>query len=434
MRQSIGTFFLAFMLAIIVWVVAKQQEDPIEVRTIGDAPVEVRNLPDSLVMTQNTEPLPAVDVRLRAPRSVLDILTPNDVTAYVDLSEATAGRQEVPVQVDVRVSNVDVREVIPAALVIELERRITQPIRVDVNIPDDPPFGYAVGAPTVEPPLVQISGPESVVARVAQATVTVNVINARTDVESTETVTLRDANGFVVSGVEVSPRRVRVTVPIEQKQGFSEKSVLPRVEGRPARNYRITGVTTIPATVTLFGDPDALSEMPPFVETVPIDITGATDDVEERVPLVIPETVSVIGAQSVLVRIGIQPIEGSLTLTLRPVIQGLSPDLKVDSISPETIDVILLGPLPRLQSLTDESLRAVLDLSGMDVGSHEIAPIIVAPEGITVQTILPPTVQVTIVLSPTPTPTPTATSTPTPGPLESEGLTPTPTITPTSAL
>jgi len=241
---------------------------------------------------------------------------------------------------------------------------------------------------------------------------------------------LRDANGLLISGLEAEPATVTVLVPVEQRQGFAEKTVLPKIKGQPAANYRITGITVDPTTVTLFGDPDTLKEMPPFVETIPVDISGATADVEEMVPIIVPKSVAAVGgAQSVVVHVRIEPIEGSLTMTLRPVVQGLNPDLRVESVSPRTIDVILQGPLPKLQSLTaDVNVRAVLNLSGLEEGAHTIIPVLVLPEGVTVQTVLPESVQVTIVTRPTPTPTPRATK-----PATQATTTPTSTLTPTPA-
>ncbi|MCO6449784.1 MAG: hypothetical protein J5I90_03240 [Caldilineales bacterium] len=412
--RTFGTFFLALILAVIFWVVVKQQQDPFESRTVSGVAIEVRGLPADQVLLDAPDALPLADVRLRAPRSVWDILSINDLDAFVDLSDSEPGRHEFPVQLEIRVARADLLEVIPAAVAVRTEERVVHDFPVAVRIIDSAPFGYAEGTPETTPAVVKVSGPASEVERVARAEVSVRIGDSRTDLQTTEFVTLRDANNAVISGLTVEPRSVAVMIPIEQQQGFSEKTVLPRVQGQPDANYRMTGVSVTPQTITLFGDPAILAEMPPYVETAPVDIEGATSDIEEQALLVIPESVAIIGPQSVEVSIGVQPIEGSLTLTARPVIQGLGPGLRVKSLSPETIDVILLGPLSILQTLSDQNVRAVLDLSGKGEGVHEITPLLVAPEGVTVQTVLPPTVQVTIELSPDAsiTPSPTAQVTP----------------------
>lgn len=410
--NQVGSFILALVLAIIVWVVAEQQQNPLETRTISLIPVAMHSLPADLVLMDTGSSDATVDVSVRAPRSTWDRLTASDIQAYVDLSTAEPGRHELPVVIDPQAPNVEVLSVTPDAAVVRLETRVVRNIFVAINVLDQPPFGYAHGTPTASPPFVTVAGAKSVVDTVAEAEVRVRILDSRTDVETTEFVTLRDRTGAVITGLELDPRTVIVSIPINQLQGVSEKSVLPRVQGQPAPNYRLTGITADPATVTLIGDPAALEAMPPFVETTPITIENATANIEERVPLVLPETITTATAQSVIVRIAIEPILSSLTMTLKPVVQGLGPGLQVASISPETIDIILQGPLPRLQTLTDQNVRAVIELSDLEAGTHTIKPILLLPDGVSSQTILPETVQVIIVPNLiTPSPAPTATPT-----------------------
>jgi hypothetical protein len=53
----------------------------------------------------------------------------------------------------------------------------------------------------------------------------------------------------------------------------------------------------------------------------------------------------------------------------------------------------------------------VLNLLNLDIGTHQLTPVVVAPEGFTVGSTLPAIIQVTIAEQPTPTPTLTATAT-----------------------
>jgi YbbR domain-containing protein len=115
---------------------------------------------------------------------------------------------------------------------------------------------------------------------------------------------------------------------------------------------------------------------------------------------------------------------------------GLPPNLAA-VISPATVDVIVTGPLPVLDTLTADSFRVVVNLTGLEVGTYQIRPLIdLVPDQINVVSILPETVEVTIEPAPTSTPTPTPgkstpiiinppTATPTPRP------TPLPTPSPT---
>lgn len=405
--DRIGTFLLAFVLAVIVWVVAVQQENPLETRTIERVPVGVHDLADDVALMDSGGATPLVNVRVRAPRSVWGNLTSADVEAYLDLSQAKEGRWEIPISVEPLVPSIKILDIDPPAQIVRLESQVRKSVPVQVELPDEPPFGYVSATPIVSPTQVTVSGPRSLVDATVAARLTVRLGDARSDVDVTNFVTVRDSSGNAVSGVTVEPRSVSVRVPVEQQQGFSDKSVRVRWRGNPATNYQITGVSAEPAIITLVGDPDILAGIPPFVETTPLDIEGATADIEDRLPLILPESVSPYGVQGVKVHVGIAPIQGSMTISVRPVVQGLAPDLRIDSFSPESLDIILEGPLPRLHQLRNASLRAILDLTGLEAGIHQIAPQLVLPEGVSAQALLPETVQVSI--------QPFAASTPTSG-------------------
>jgi len=424
--EQLSTIVLAFILAIIVWVVAERQENPVATILVAGVPVKIQNLPEKLVLTEQPV-LPEVDIKVRGPRSILDTLTASDFNAYIDLSEAQTGSHQMKISVQPRISGVTVLATYPEAVLMNLDQKVEKEVTVNPNLIGDPPFGYVAASPIITPTKLLVTGPESLVEKVTRAEITVQLTDARKDVKVTDFVRLRDERGSVLSGLKTIPKTVTVYVPIEQRKGFAEKTILPKTKGQPAKDYIMTGITVVPTTITLFGDPVTLAQMPPFVETVQVDISGATEDIEERVPVVLPEAVAAVGSQSVVVHVRIEPVQGSQTMTLSPVVQGLDPDLIVVGISPQTIDVILQGPLSKLKSLVvDVNVRAVLNLSGMNDGVHTVIPVLILPDGVTVQTVLPDTVQVTIGVKPTPgptvvneTPTPAVTTTPTPSPAPS---------------
>jgi len=224
-------------------------------------------------------------------------------------------------------------------------------------------------------------------------------------------VSLRDGSGQAVGAlVDWSPRSVTVTVPIEQRPGYRDLPVRVRWEGQPARGYRISEVAVDPSIVTLYGSPEAIDAVPGYVETSQVNIDGASSNVVERLALIVPESVSVLGAQSAVVSVGITAIEESTWVQRVPVIQGLSNKLAVE-LSPEMVEILLVGPLPRLESLKPGDVQLILDLTNLEAGTHTVAPVLVLPEGIRQQTLVPETIEVKIVVRPTATPTVTPTST-----------------------
>jgi YbbR domain-containing protein len=158
--------------------------------------------------------------------------------------------------------------------------------------------------------------------------------------------------------------------------------------------------------VTVFSqDPEFVNTLPGFVETKPLDLTNANTNIETHLELTLPEGITLVGEQTVLVQVGITAIEGSLTLAGRPVeIINLQPDLQA-RLSPERVDVILSGPLPVLDTLQASDVRVVVDVKDLGAGTYQLKPVVeIQINGIVVESLLPETVEVTITSAATPTP------------------------------
>ncbi len=91
----------------------------------------------------------------------------------------------------------------------------------------------------------------------------------------------------------------------------------------------------------------------------------------------LPNGVDLVGDQSVLVQVGVAAIEGSITLADLPIeVIGLPEDLEA-KISPGVVDVVISGPLPLLDSLAEDDVRVILDLSSVTEGTYQFAPQVV---------------------------------------------------------
>ncbi len=89
----------------------------------------------------------------------------------------------------------------------------------------------------------------------------------------------------------------------------------------------------------------------------------------------------------------------------RPVIQGLAPGLTY-TLGIDTVNVFLSGPVPKLDDLKADAVPVILDLTGLGPGVHAIEPKVPTPEGIKVEGLSPQTIEIIIGAPLTSTPSP----------------------------
>jgi len=393
--RGLGSFLMALVLAVMVWMAATIQANPFTEGYLAErVPVEVVSRGEGLVVVGGVAQ--EVRVRVRAPESVWEDLTAVDFRAYVDLQGLGVGLHEVPIRVEPAGNVVRILQVSPSALAIRLDTLAEKTVPVRIDVYGNPPLGYSARPVQIAPTQVTVAGPQGLVDQVQEARGDVFLSGQKETFDTTVTIVPRDEVGNALEGLELDQRTARVTVPIEQEVGYRELSVKPTVEGSPAPGYWVSSISASPSTVTVLGDPEAVNQIPGYVETFPVNVEDARADISQRVPLVFPEGVTPLeDADTVQALIEISPVLGGQTVQLTPIVTGLGRGLEA-SFSPETVEVILSGPLSELESLEAGDVEVVLDLSDYEPGTHLVTPEISRPESLEVQAVLPDQVEVVI--------------------------------------
>ncbi len=403
-----------------VWFVAVNEENPPIEDNYGESiRLEVENLPPGTIIFGDVPD--RVTLRLRAPQSSWEDLSPAKFRAWIDLSGLSPGLHDVPVQIEVSDPSLVVVEKRPGSVNVRLELLAGKEFPINVEVVDSAPLGYIARPPVLDPATATVSGPASIVNQVDQVWAEVYLRSSKETVERSLDLAARNINGEVLKPLVINPPKVHVTVPIEQRFGYRDVSVRVVITGEVASGYWISNILVEPSTVTVVGGPSALGNLPGYVETFELDVTGATSDISERVALNLPPGVSVVqpetqsnGNGGVLVTVDVSAIEGGQTVQRPVTFQGLR-ETRWAVARPAQVDVILSGPLPRLQSLTVQDVKVIADLFGLEPGVHKVKPTVVVPEGLRVENVLPETVEVEVgigrPLTPTPAPSPTVTAT-----------------------
>ncbi|HVP22152.1 MAG TPA: CdaR family protein [Anaerolineaceae bacterium] len=409
--RYLPSFVLAFALSVAVWITAVTSSDPVEERVYPrTVPVDIVGQDPSLVIT--SEPPQPITITLSAPRSIWDRITNEQIPmrAVADLSGLKAGTHNVPIVPQPGIAPARVVSFSPGSFTVVLEELTTRTLPIQMNRRGDPAIGFQAETPALSQDQVSISGPKSIVERAAQVFAVLDLTGATETINRTLPLQVVDSNGNQISGgITLTPNQVTVTQVITQRGGFRNVVVKVIVVGTVATGYRLTNITVSPPAVTVFStNPQLVNNLPGYIETQPLNINNIKQDFDSHQALNLPTGVSVVGDSNVLVQVGVAAIEGSLTFSNNKVeVDGLPATFSA-TVSPETVDVILSGPLPVLDTVRPESLRVYVDLSDVTrIGNYQRTPRVeLRLPDLTVESILPESVEVMVIIAPPPTPTP----------------------------
>lgn len=297
---NLRTFMWAFAMALAVWVAAVSAADPDDVRQYPEPiPVEIIGQDPGLVITGDVPK--QIELSLRAPSSVWERLQieEEEVRAILDLSGLSDGEHTLEIQIQIPIQPVRIESATPRTATITLEPLATRTLPIELSIAGEPAIGYQAGDPTLEPAEIVISGPQSQVERVVQVRAPINLAEVRESIDQTVSVQPLDENNQIVTDLGLNPAEVLVTLPVSQQGGYRDLAVKVVVSGQVASGYRLANISVFPPVVTVFsGDPALVNSLPGVLETQPLDLENASDELSTRLSINLPEGVSLVGEQT----------------------------------------------------------------------------------------------------------------------------------------
>ncbi len=412
LRQNLGTLLMSFVLALTAWVAAVGQQDPVVEQIFPEQiAIDYRSLKNGLTIVGDIPEF--ADVTLRAPTSVWRNLTISDLEVYADLSQLEEGTGRVALQFHTNRRAIQYTSIDPSTVTLNIEPLATKTVNIEVTTVGDPAPDYRAEEPVTDLTETTIVGPANRVDQVVIGQVVVDLTDRQSSIDQAYSINYIDNEGNVITNVHSDDEQVQVNIQITKIENIRRLLVIPVIEGQDILEaqgyYRVARISVSPQEVAVFSDdPEALEALPGYLQTLPVTVAERTDDFEERVPLDLPPGFILIGEQIALVKVEIEPIETSITISLPVEIEGVGLGL-YSYPSPERVNLILSGPAELLATLKPGDVRAVLDVQGLIIGTYQLEPqVIVLPEGLTWEPPSPSVIEIVITATPRPTATPSS--------------------------
>jgi YbbR domain-containing protein len=223
MKIRIGTLFLAWLIAMVLWGMAHGTATG---EKGVDIPVAFADLPKDLVITERSAT--AINVRILGNGAALRNVNPNKLEYRLDVSGAKQGVAVYEVdtsRIDEQLPRgVRILSRSPANIEARFERRGRKAVRVRPEWSGEPAPGYRVTSVDVDPPRVWLTGARSAVLRLSEVpTETIPVDGASAPIEREARLSLGSDNVYLEKEAPVTVKIQVEPVPPGSATGSGPK-------------------------------------------------------------------------------------------------------------------------------------------------------------------------------------------------------------------
>jgi YbbR domain-containing protein len=209
-RKNFGLKVLAVALATVGWAYVRFASNPIVATARFDqqfsVPIGAIDLPVGYVAHfTDREAVVTVETKRGEPQ-----VKPDEIKAVLDLSNKGTGVYNVPVQLVA--PNIAVQSLSPASVTLTIEKIETRELPIAFHYVGLPIAGVVVSNATIDPAVVSVQGPSSLLSQVSAVHVDVTLPGEAKNLDEMVRPVAVSPFGMEVSGLDVAPDLVRVRV------------------------------------------------------------------------------------------------------------------------------------------------------------------------------------------------------------------------------
>ena len=300
----------------------------------------------------------------------------------VDLSDLKEGTHKVDLNYESPINSVTYK-LDPSSITVNVYPKVsaTKTITVDVINKDKLNSKLSVQSVTIDKEEVIIKGTDddkSVhnINKVATVKALVDVgaiVDPKAGVNIKEDVKLvaYDKYGNVVD-VEIVPEKVTATVNIESYSGEAKIKIIPT--GTVAFGKAISSISSSVNTIKIYGEEEVVSRYGDSYIPIEVDVTGLSDSKNYTVVVPKPEGIREVSEKTITVKISVGNEESIEVNDIKIDAINLGPNLKAAAIGENSskTTVIVKGTREVLDAIDPTTIRATVDLAGLDEGEHNV--------------------------------------------------------------
>lgn len=389
---------VSLLFAVLLWAYVLGEVNPEREKTLSNVSVQFTGIQQlneqNLTTTESLDGMAQnVRVSLRAPRQDLSLLSEQYVTLTADLSRITSeGTFSIPIVARTSLGRIVAFE--PSEIEVQVERQVTKTIPVNIVTTGKLDEALWMDSPRTSTQQLIVVGAASVVDRIVEARVPLDLSTLTTSINRAVDYVLCDAEGKEVSeGSYTVDRDVMLAISVYEKRLLPvdvENSITGRDHIR--EGYEITEIIANPEKIWVAASAETFDNLKsiPF-ET--IDLANKDVDTTYRLALRMPENVVWMETNSIDVIVRIREIQDAQQFTLSRV-QVYRHGVAVETVN-ETVTVTVMGPRSAVERLTASDIELYAEAS--DKSGRQTLDVRARTEDSSLEvTVVPQTITVTL--------------------------------------
>ena len=408
MKKSLMNKFtlkiLSLAIAVLIWLIVRNVQDPVIVQTFYDIPVTLVNesyLANDMKIPLLMEGNDTVRVRIKAQESEIRELKKENIIAQADMTQIymDATPNMVPVEVTCKGISDDDITVTPRNIQVDIENQTSVEKTIAVNTGDSTPDkDYEVGSLQANPAKVTISGPESIINKIDKVVAKIDITDMKeSNVELDSELKIYDKNQEELSEKQLSYLNLAGVrdnkIKIQAQFWKIQKNVQLQAEysGSPKYGYEVDSVTVVPETVSLAGTDEALQKLAAQgnIVTIPgeyIDVSGKDSDFDVEVDIsgLLPENTKLARDinSTVIATVKILPYNSrDYEVSPTQITVENKPENMNYKFEPDKIVARIKAKEEDLDNLQAEDIQMKIDLKDAKAGENTLPVEVSLPKG-----------------------------------------------------
>ena len=373
--KKIGVKLICVLLSFSLWFYISNVENPNRTLSLNNVPVEVLNEDSlkslNLALAPNQDY--AINLKLEGPANQIYTVSKNDFKISVDLGNYAlkSGDNNIPVQVINYPQGINIKSEAVLSIKLSIEELVEKEVKVKSKINKTFKVGYSEKSSTINPELVKVSGPKSLIKRVDAVAITGDALEINKDFEGSYNLQAVDKEDTVIQGVSLNEEKAKLKLSVVEGK---EVDIKTRYTGALPEGVSLEKEELSRSKIGISGNPSIVGNID-YLELEPINLSKVSFSGDVKVNIIVPSGVIIASDESYItvnLRLNDNRIITKVIENV-PINYTDKDDEKFTYDVPTTVNVTISGIASDLASITSSSIKVEASLEGVkESGEHQV--------------------------------------------------------------